>query len=80
MEIILLILYNLQVGGCCFSELRCAYEITNDKKNWEIIMGKRLFIIVIIFILIVITIIQSDQGQIYLWLQIFLAVPIQLYR
>merc|ERR1712212_217984 len=27
------------VGGCCFSELRCAYEITNDKKNWEIIMG-----------------------------------------
>merc|ERR1712088_1302651 len=27
------------VGGCCFSELRCAYEVTNDKKNWEIIMG-----------------------------------------
>jgi len=27
------------VGGCCFSELRAAYEITNDKKNWEIIMG-----------------------------------------
>merc|ERR1711963_1311932 len=27
------------VGGCCFSELRCAYEVTNGKKNWEIIMG-----------------------------------------
>merc|ERR1712088_402262 len=27
------------VGGCCFSELRAAYEVTNDKKNWEIIMG-----------------------------------------
>ena len=31
---------NSQVGGCCFSELRCAYEVTNDKKNWEIIMGE----------------------------------------
>jgi len=27
------------VGGSCFSELRAAYEVTNDKKNWEIIMG-----------------------------------------
>merc|ERR1712172_388697 len=27
------------VGGCCLSELRAAYEVTNDKKNWEIIMG-----------------------------------------
>ena len=34
-------LYNLQVGGCCFSELRAAYEVTNDKKNWEIIMGQQ---------------------------------------
>ena len=34
-------LENFQVGGCCFSELRCAYEITNDKKNWEIIMGQQ---------------------------------------
>ena len=33
--------YNLQVGGCCFSELRAAYEVTNDKKNWEIIMGQQ---------------------------------------
>merc|ERR1719153_2236164 len=27
------------VGGCCFSELRVAYQITSEKKNWEIIMG-----------------------------------------
>jgi len=27
------------VGGCCYSELRAAYEVTNEKKNWEIIMG-----------------------------------------
>ena len=23
-----------------FSEMRAAYEVTNDRKNWEIIMGK----------------------------------------
>jgi len=27
------------VGGTCFSECRAAYEVTNDKKNWEIVMG-----------------------------------------
>lgn len=27
------------VGGACYSELRAAYEVTNEKKNWEIIMG-----------------------------------------
>merc|ERR1712106_349710 len=27
------------VGGTCLSECRAAYEVTNDKKNWEILMG-----------------------------------------
>ncbi|XP_023340618.1 protein ROP [Eurytemora carolleeae] len=27
------------VGGTCFSEMRAAYEVTTDRKNWEVIMG-----------------------------------------
>ncbi|XP_076275503.1 syntaxin-binding protein Rop isoform X1 [Rhynchophorus ferrugineus] len=27
------------VGGICFSEIRCAYEVTNALKNWEVIIG-----------------------------------------
>ncbi|XP_060523557.1 protein ROP isoform X2 [Cylas formicarius] len=27
------------VGGVCFSEIRCAYEVTNALKNWEVIVG-----------------------------------------
>ncbi|GLH08227.1 Protein ROP [Gryllus bimaculatus] len=27
------------VGGICFSEIRCAYEVTNAVKNWEVIIG-----------------------------------------
>ncbi|XP_008198729.1 ras opposite isoform X1 [Tribolium castaneum] len=27
------------VGGMCFSEMRCAYEVTNAVKNWEVILG-----------------------------------------
>ncbi|KYN45432.1 Protein ROP, partial [Trachymyrmex septentrionalis] len=27
------------VGGMCFSEIRCAYEVTNALKNWEVIIG-----------------------------------------
>lgn len=30
------------VGGCCLSEVRCAYEVTNNAKNWEVIIGKRI--------------------------------------
>ena len=27
-------------GGTTYSEMRTAYEVTSDKKNWEIVMGK----------------------------------------
>nr|BAN20777.1 syntaxin binding protein-1,2,3 [Riptortus pedestris] len=27
------------IGGMSFSEIRCAYEVTNAVKNWEVIMG-----------------------------------------
>ncbi|CAG5041898.1 unnamed protein product [Parnassius apollo] len=27
------------VGGICFSEIRCAYEVTAALKNWEVIIG-----------------------------------------
>ena len=29
-------------GGTTYSEMRAAYEVTSDKKNWEIVMGKDL--------------------------------------
>ena len=27
------------LGGVTYSELRCAYEVTNERKNWEVIVG-----------------------------------------
>ena len=35
------------MGGACYSEMRAGYEVTSDKKNWEIVMGMNysLFII-----------------------------------
>ncbi len=28
------------VGGMSYSEIRIAYEITKDKKPWEVVVGK----------------------------------------
>lgn len=30
------------VGGASYSELRVAYEVTKEYKNWEVIIGKYL--------------------------------------
>lgn len=27
------------MGGCTYSELRCAYEVTQEKKAWEVVIG-----------------------------------------
>ena len=27
------------MGGLTYSEMRAAYEVTNDRKNWEVIVG-----------------------------------------
>ena len=31
------------LGGATFSEFRVGYEVSNDKKNWEVIVGKLIF-------------------------------------
>ena len=37
------------MGGTCFSEFRVGYEITNERKNWEVIVGKcYIYVLVLI--------------------------------
>lgn len=31
------------MGGATYSEFRTGYEVTNDKKNWEVIIGKSVY-------------------------------------
>ena len=28
------------MGGATYSEFRVGYEVTNEKKNWEVIVGE----------------------------------------
>lgn len=30
---------SFSMSGICLSEVRCAYEVTNAMKNWEVIIG-----------------------------------------
>ena len=34
------------MGGATYAEFRIAYEVSNEKKNWEVIVGKFKHIIV----------------------------------
>ena len=42
-------------GGATYSEMRAGYEVTNDKKNWEIVMGGlSSFLLLLLFIYMII--------------------------
>jgi len=32
------------IGGVSYSEIRCAYEVTNASKNWDVVIGTHYFI------------------------------------
>ncbi len=38
------------LGGVTYSEVRCAYEVTSERKNWEVIVGKCLNTVLIILL------------------------------
>ena len=33
------------MGGATFSEFRVGYEVSNDRKNWEVIVGEYLKVV-----------------------------------
>lgn len=41
-------------GGATYSEMRAGYEVTNDKKNWEIVMGGLSSYLLLLFIYMII--------------------------
>jgi len=42
------------IGGVSYSELRCAYEVTNTSKTWDVIIGMLLTILLLHMISVVI--------------------------
>jgi hypothetical protein len=50
------------VGGMTYSEMRCAYEVTKDKKPWEVVIG--IYFDLINYKLVTIVVIYSGSDQI----------------
>ena len=52
------------VGGMTYSEMRCAYEVTNEYKNWEVIIGSDHIITPLQFLKDCRSLSQPQQSQI----------------